>query len=150
VKDGAAPSLKDDELVGGSTAEGVAITLGVEGKSSPTIEDSVIKGGRAKCTKDCTSAIATTVALDGGNPKLRPTRIEGSEADVATVDTYVGTVTLDVFGGVHATGADAFSDLEIVHGVGRIGGSEPSYGLRVIGNSEVDLVGSKILPSATP
>jgi hypothetical protein len=149
VKDGAAPQLKDDELVGGDTREGIAITLAIEGKSSPAIEDSRIMGGRARCTKDCNGAIASTVSIEGGTPKLRRTRIEGSEADVLGTGTYVGTVTLDVFRGAKATGADAFSDLEIVHGVGHVAANYATYGVRVLGQSEIDLVGVKVLPAST-
>jgi len=149
VKDGAAPLVKDAELVGGSTGEGVAITLGIEGKSSPTIEDSIVKGGRARCTMDCTKVVATTVAIDGGTPKLRRTRIEGSEADVPASGTYVGTVTLDVFGGAKATGSDAFSDLTIVHGIGRVAVSNAAAGMRVTGQSELELVDSTLSANAT-
>lgn len=150
VKDGAAPTLKDDELVGGATNEGVSITLAIEGKSSPTIEDSIIHGGHARCSTDCTTAISSTVAIDGGTPKLRKTRLEGSEADVDATDTYVGTVTLDVFGGAKAIGPDAFADLEIVQGVARIGGKDASIGLRVGGNSEIEIERSKVVPAAAP
>ena len=148
VKDGAAPDDRNFSVAGGSTQEGIAVAVAIE-NASPTLEDGIIEGGSAKCTADCKGVIASGVTVNGGNPRLRRLRITGGTADVPATGNYIGSYALDVVGPAKAVDADAFSELEIVHGVGRVGGLQPAWGMR-IANAEIDLVDSKILPGPVP
>lgn len=148
IKDGAAPVIRNFSVAGGSTQEGIGIGVAIE-SASPTLEDGVIEGVSAKCTVGCTGVVATGVTVNGGNARLRRLRIIGGTADAAPTGNYIGSLALDVVGPANAVGADAFSELEIVHGVGRVGSQNPAWGVRIV-NAEIELADSKILPGASP
>lgn len=88
--------------------------------------------------------------MAGGHPRLSRVRVEGGTADVASKDPILGAITIDVQGDVKIGGADSWSDLEIVGGIGRVGGPYPVMGVRVLPGADVQLVRSTIRPHPTP
>lgn len=145
---GASPTIRDSEIEGGTTESGHSITLAIE-MSSPTIEDTKVFGGRGTCASGCSATYATGMSVSGGRPRLARARIEGGTANVTTKDDTIGSITLDVQGDVKATGADAFTDVEIVGGVGNVGGVYPVMGVRAGLGVDVELVRSVVRPSDT-
>jgi hypothetical protein len=149
LSNGASPSFGDVEVVGGSTDEGDAIGLLVDGAQA-SFADVTVSAGAGRCTANCAGRVpARGIVVKGGAPRMQRVRVSGGNGQIVPSGGDFASIALDVSGAVTRTGSDAFTMLEIVGGDATVGGASGAVGMRVSAGATIEIADSKVVPGVT-
>jgi hypothetical protein len=146
---GGAPSIQNDQIVGGTFSEATSaeasIGIQISGGASPEITSSSIDGGGGTTTSTSTSAIGSvgiSIGADSGSPNIHGTTIGGGTGGAPIGN---GSIGIAVNGGAFPT-ASAIRANTINGGTGKIGTSGvASVGVVSVASGNVELDDNVIL-----
>jgi hypothetical protein len=147
-----APTIKDDQILGGAPTESAApnasIGIQIGSGGSPEITSCSIDGGGGVTTSTSSSANGSAgivIAADSGSPNIHGATIGGGSGSAQTGD---GSIAITVGGGTFAT-ANAIRENMIAGGTGKIAVSGvASVGVVSVASGSVELDGNEILGGA--